>query len=158
MDPWPEPVERVARALRDASIDARVEELAHATPTAEDTAKALGCGKGQIVASLLFVCDGRPILTLVPGDRQVDPARVASAVGSRRARVGRPEEVRAATGCDPAVVAPFPAPGVFRVVLARELLVHEIVWVVAGTARHMAGLSPLDLVRLTRARADDLCA
>ena len=62
----------------------------------------------------------------------------------------------AATGFEPGGVAPFPAPGVSQTLLARELLVHELVWIGAGSERHMAGLSPLDLVRLTRAKSVDL--
>jgi prolyl-tRNA editing enzyme YbaK/EbsC (Cys-tRNA(Pro) deacylase) len=40
--------------------------------------------------------------------------------------------------------------------MAGELLVHDRVWIGAGTERHMAGISPLDLGRLTQARKADL--
>ena len=106
--------------------------------------------------SLVFVCDGRPTLVLVPGDRRADETKVAQAAGTRYARVARTDEVQAATGFEPGGVAPFPAPGVFRVLMAAELLAHERVWVGAGSERHMAGLSPFDLVRLTNARTADL--
>jgi prolyl-tRNA editing enzyme YbaK/EbsC (Cys-tRNA(Pro) deacylase) len=42
------------------------------------------------------------------------------------------------------------------VLMAGELLGHERVWVGAGSERHMAGLSPFDLARLTKARAAEL--
>jgi prolyl-tRNA editing enzyme YbaK/EbsC (Cys-tRNA(Pro) deacylase) len=71
-------------------------------------------------------------------------------------RVARRDEVVAATGFEPGGVAPFPAPAVSQVLLARELLAHDLVWIGAGTERHMAGLSPLDLARLTQARSADL--
>jgi prolyl-tRNA editing enzyme YbaK/EbsC (Cys-tRNA(Pro) deacylase) len=153
---WPEPVERVAAALRQAGIDARVEEFPQGTPTAVAAAEAVGCAPAQIVKSLLFVCDGKPTLALVPGDKRADPAKVATAAGARKARVGTRDEVVAATGFEPGGVAPFPAPAVSQVFLARELLVHELVWIGAGSERHMAGLSPLDLAALSRAQAADL--
>ena len=157
MERWPEPVERVARVLREAGVDARLEEFPQGTPTAAAAAKAVGCGPAQIVKSLLFVCDGRPTLALVPGDRRADDAKVAALAGARKARVGNRDEVVAATGFEPGGVAPFPAPGVSRVLLARELLAHELVWIGAGSERHMAGLAPLDLARLARAQSGDLC-
>jgi prolyl-tRNA editing enzyme YbaK/EbsC (Cys-tRNA(Pro) deacylase) len=40
--------------------------------------------------------------------------------------------------------------------MAGELLAHERVWIGAGSERHMAGLSPLDLARLTNAKTVDL--
>jgi Cys-tRNA(Pro)/Cys-tRNA(Cys) deacylase len=153
---WPEPVARVADFLRRAGVDARVEEFLEGTPTAGAAAKAVGSSRAQIVKSLVFVCDGRPTLALVPGDRRADERKVAVAAGARYARVARPEEVHAATGFEPGGVAPFPAPGVSQVLMASELLVHDRVWVGAGSEHHMAGLSPVDLERLTQARTADL--
>jgi prolyl-tRNA editing enzyme YbaK/EbsC (Cys-tRNA(Pro) deacylase) len=156
VDRWPEPVERVAGVLRRAGLDARLEEFPQGTPTAGAAAKAVGCTRAEIVKSLLFICDGRPTLALVPGDRRADETKVAAAAGARAARVARREEVAAATGFEPGAVAPFPAPAVTQVLVARELLVHERVWIGAGSERHMAGIAPLDLVRLTQAREADL--
>jgi prolyl-tRNA editing enzyme YbaK/EbsC (Cys-tRNA(Pro) deacylase) len=153
---WPEPVERVAAVLRRAGVAARLAEFPQGTPTADAAAKAAGCSPAEIVKSLVFVCDGRPTLALVPGDRRADETKVAAAAGARAARVARKDEVVAATGFEPGAVAPFPAPAVAQVLLARELLGHERVWIGAGSPRHMAGLSPLDLVRLTQARGADL--
>lgn len=157
VEPWPEPVERVAAFLRQERVDARLEEFPGGTPTAAAAAEAVGCAPAEIVKSLLFVCDGSPTLALVPGDRRADPRKIAVAVGARKARVAGRDEVLAVTGFEPGAVAPFPSPHVARTLVAHELLVHETVWVGAGSTRHMAGLAPLDLVRLTRARAADIC-
>jgi prolyl-tRNA editing enzyme YbaK/EbsC (Cys-tRNA(Pro) deacylase) len=40
--------------------------------------------------------------------------------------------------------------------MAEELLAHDRVWIGAGSERHMAGLSPIDLLRLAEARTADL--
>ncbi|MFL5917002.1 MAG: aminoacyl-tRNA deacylase [Gaiellaceae bacterium] len=156
MERWPEPVARVAEFLKRAGVDARVEEFPEGTPTAGAAAKAVGASRAQIVKSLVFVCDGRPILALVPGDRRADENKVAAAAGARNARVARPDEVLAATGFEPGGVAPFPASGISRVVMAGELLAHDRVWIGAGSERHMAGLSPVDLAQLTQARTAEL--
>jgi prolyl-tRNA editing enzyme YbaK/EbsC (Cys-tRNA(Pro) deacylase) len=39
-----------------------------------------------------------------------------------------------------------------------SLLAHQVVWIGAGTIEHMAAVPPLELQRLTRARAVDLSA
>ena len=156
MERWPEPVARVAEVLKRAGVDARVEEFPEGTPTASAAALAVGSSRAQIVKSLVFVCDGRPTLALVPGDRRADENKVAAAAGARYARVARPDEVLAATGFEPGGVAPFPAPGVAKVLMAGELLGHDRVWIGAGSDRHMVGLSPVDLQRLAQARTADL--
>jgi len=153
---WPESVERVAAVLRQARSEARLEEFPDGTPTARDAAKAVGCSEAQIVKSLLFVADGRPVLALVPGDRRADEAKVAAAAGAKKARVASRDEVHAVTGFEAGAVAPFPVPQVAAVLLARELLVHDLVWIGAGSPRHMAALPPPELVRLSRAEPADL--
>ena len=153
---WPEPVERVSLFLRDAGADARIEEFSDGTPTAADAAAAVGCELAQIVKSLVLVCDGRPVVALIPGDRRGDPVKVARAAGTESARVASPDEVQEATGFEPGAVAPFPLPRVETVLIERTLLTHRIVWAGAGSANHMVGLAPVELERLARARPMDV--
>jgi prolyl-tRNA editing enzyme YbaK/EbsC (Cys-tRNA(Pro) deacylase) len=155
MSSWPEPVERVAGFLRESGAEARLEEFPAGTPTAREAAEAVGCELGQIVKSLVFDCDGQPVVVLVPGDRRADRAKVAAAVGCSRARVAPPEQVERLTGFPPGAVAPFPLPGVERVLMERLLLLHLVVWVGAGSHTHMAGLAPNELRRLARAHPMD---
>lgn len=149
---WPEPVERVSRALLEAGAEARIEEFSPGTPTAEDAARAVGCDLRQIVKSLLFDCDGRPVLVLVPGDRRADPAKVAELTGARRARIAGAAQVEEATGYAPGAVAPFPLRRVEHVLIERSLLGESLLWIGAGSTRHMAGLPPTELVRVSRAQ------
>jgi prolyl-tRNA editing enzyme YbaK/EbsC (Cys-tRNA(Pro) deacylase) len=152
---WPEPVQRVADFLFAAGAEAALEEFRGATRTAEDAANAAGVDVAQIVKSVLFDCDGLPVLVLVPGDRRADEAKVAAAVGRPHARVATRAEVAEATGYEPGAVAPFPLPRVNHVLIERTLLLHDEVWVGAGSPNHMARLRPPDLVRLARARQTD---
>jgi Cys-tRNA(Pro) deacylase len=153
---WPEAVERVARVLRAAAVDARLEELPTGTPTAESAARALGSALGDIVKTLVFVCDQSYVLALVPGDRRADAQRVAAAAGATRARIATPEEVVEATGFEPGAVAPFPVLRVRRVLIDRRLLGRELVWIGGGSAQHMVGLAPEDLIRVSQAEIADL--
>ena len=153
---WPDEVERVAAFLREAGVEARVEEFAEGTPTAEDAARAVGCALAQIVKSLVFDCDGRAIVVLVPGDRRADRRKIAEAAGCRAAKIAGPDQVKEATGFAPGAVAPFPLPRVESVLVDRSLLRHRVVWIGAGSERHMAAVTPPDLVRLARAEPADV--
>ncbi len=153
---WPESVERVGRVLEAARTESRIEEFPGGTPTAEAAAEAIGCEPAQIVKSLVFDCDGRFVLALVPGDRRADAAQVAALADARGARIATADQVVAATGFEPGAVAPFPLPGIERVLADRTLLGHELVWVGAGSPFHMAALTPSELVRIARAQTVDL--
>lgn len=153
---WPDAVERVARVLRDARVEARLEEFRRGTPTAEDAAAAVGCDLSQIVKSLVFGCDGRWLVVMVPGDRRADKTKIGAAAGCERVKVAGPDDVERATGFAAGAVAPFPLPSIDTILIDRGLLAHDVVWIGAGSRRHMAALAPSDLVRLARARAVDV--
>jgi prolyl-tRNA editing enzyme YbaK/EbsC (Cys-tRNA(Pro) deacylase) len=152
---WPDEVERVATHLRESGAESRIEEFQDGTPTADDAARAVGCELGQIVKSLVFDCDGRAVVVLVPGDRRADRGKIAAAAGCGKAKIAGPERVVEATGFEPGAVAPFPLPRVHAVFIDRSLLRHRLVWIGAGSPRHMAALTPGELVRLAQARPMD---
>ena len=156
MDNWPEPVRRVAGVLHDSRVEARIEEFGEGTPTAEDAANAAGSPVEQIVETLVFSCDGRAIVVMVPAKSARTPRRSPPLAGGERVKSVRPDAVEGVTGFPPGGVAPFPLPGIETVLIDRALLAHEVVWVGAGSHRHMAALAPTDLVRLARARAADV--
>jgi prolyl-tRNA editing enzyme YbaK/EbsC (Cys-tRNA(Pro) deacylase) len=155
---WPHSVEAVSSFLRDAGAEARVEQFEQGTATAADAARAVGCEPGEIVKSLVCICDGRAVLALVPGDRRGDTAKIARAAGALEARVATPDEVREATGFEPGEVAPFPLPRIEQALIERTLLARAELWVGAGSTRHMAVLPTPELVRLTKATPADLVA
>jgi prolyl-tRNA editing enzyme YbaK/EbsC (Cys-tRNA(Pro) deacylase) len=154
--PWPDPVERVAAFLRGAGAESRLEELDSPTPTAQAAAEAVGCDLEQIVKSLVFVCDSRPVLALLPGTHRADPGKIGDAVGAAETRVATASEVVATTGFEPGGVAPFPSPAGVPVLVDRRVLSNAVVWVGAGSERHMAMVAPLELLRLTRGTTVDI--
>jgi prolyl-tRNA editing enzyme YbaK/EbsC (Cys-tRNA(Pro) deacylase) len=153
--PLPEAVARVARFLSESCAEARLQEFPSGTPTALEAAEAVGCELDQIVKSLVFVCDERPVLVMVPGSRRADPRKVARATGAAAAKIASPAVVREATGYPVGGVAPFALARVERVLVDRSLLGWKVVWTGAGSNRHMAGLAPAELVRLTKAESVD---
>jgi Cys-tRNA(Pro) deacylase len=152
---WPEPVERVAGFLREAGVEARLEEFRTGTPTARDAARAVGCTLEQIVKTLVVMCDGSAAVTLVPGDRRADLGKIAAAAGAAKARIASAADVEKITGFAPGAVAPFPLPNVGRVFIDRTLLAHDTVWIGAGSPAHLAAVRPTDLLRLARAEPID---
>jgi prolyl-tRNA editing enzyme YbaK/EbsC (Cys-tRNA(Pro) deacylase) len=156
MSDWPADVERVSAFLRESGAEARIEEFEEETATAAAAAEAVGCEIGEIVKSLVVLCDDRPVLALVPGDRRGDVSKIARAAGATRGRVAHAREVPALTGFAPGAVAPFPLERVERVLIDRVLLVRDELWVGAGSTRHMAVLPTRELVRLTKAAPADL--
>jgi len=123
---WPEPVERIAAFLRASEALGRIEELP----------KGVDSPPGPAVRATAFECDGKLLVVLAPEERDLDRARVA--------RFGRCSNLR------PATSPSFPFQGA-RVAVDRLLLASPTVWLEAGSPRHVLGLPPDQLQRLTQA-------
>ena len=102
------------------------------------------------------MCDGTPVVALVPGDRKADTGKIARLLEARRVTIARAEDVVEATGFRPGGVSPFPLERVPVVLVERTLLRHGVVWAGAGSERHLLAIAPVELVRLTRGRVEDV--
>ena len=133
-----------------------VRRFPEGTKTAPDAARAIGCEVGQIVKSLIFVADGRPVLALTSGANRVDTSRLAALVGADGAKRASPEEARAATGFAVGGTPPFGFPEQIAAFLDRDLLEHREVWAAAGTPDAVFRTTPEELLRATGAQVAEL--
>ncbi len=139
-------IDRVERAAADRGLAIEVRRFPEGTKTAPDAARAVGCEVGQIVKSLVFVADGRPILALTSGANRADVHKLASALGAASVRRADADEAREATGFVIGGTPPFGHPRKLEVVVDRDLLGYGEVWAAAGTPDAVFRISPRDLV------------
>lgn len=150
--------ERFLAEARGAGVDPEVRTFPDGTRTAQDAAAAVGCELDQIVKSLVFVVDERPVLALTAGGNRVDTARLAAAVGGTDARKADADEVRAATGYAIGGTPPFGHPEPLPTVVDPRLLDFDQVWAAAGTPMDVFPLRPERLVELAGATVEDVTA
>ena len=148
--------QRVGEAARAAGLAIEVREFPEGTRTAEDAARAIGVSVGQIVKSLVFMADGRPVLCLVSGLNRVDGARLAVITGAAQVRRAAADEVERATGFAIGGVPPLGHAQQLPVYCDRDLLSFDTVWAAAGTPRAVFSAPPQPLVRACGATVADL--
>jgi prolyl-tRNA editing enzyme YbaK/EbsC (Cys-tRNA(Pro) deacylase) len=139
--------DRFADAARALGHDIEVRRFPEGTKTADDAARAIGCELGQIVKSLVFVADDRPILVLTSGVNRADTAKLTALTGAARVRRADAVEVRAATGFPIGGTPPFGHPSPVRTFVDRDLMAFDEVWAGAGTPDAVFGIAPDELVR-----------
>lgn len=140
-------VDRFVESARALGLTPNVRRFPQGTKTAADAAAAIGCEVGQIVKSLVFVADGRPVIALTSGSNRVDPERLAAALGAREVRRASPDEAREATGFAVGGTPPLGYPERLRTLLDEELLAYDRVWAAAGTPDSVFPIAPADLRR-----------
>ena len=137
-------------------IDLEIRRFPEGTRTAEDAARAIGCEVGQIVKSLVFMADERPVVVLVSGADRVDTERLASATGASTTRRATGDEARTATGYAIGGVPPFGHATSLATFVDGDLLAFDVVWAAAGTPHLNFSITPDELVRLSGGTVADL--
>ncbi len=144
-------IDRFLAAAELLGHPVEVRRFPQGTKTAADAALAIGCEVGQIVKSLVFMADGRPVLALTSGANRVDAQLLAGLVGAREARRATPEEARAATGYAVGGTPPFGHPEPLPAFLDPSLMDHGEVWAAAGTPDSVFRTTPEELRRTSGA-------
>ena len=140
-------VARVAAAAARHGLELDHRSYPDGTRTATDAAAAIGCEVAQIVKSLVFLLDGRPVMALVAGNNRLDEGRLAAALGGGAVARADADAVREATGYAIGGVPPFGHTTCLPTAVDEDLLDLPVVWAAAGTPRDVFPLDPADLVR-----------
>ena len=120
--------------------------------TALQAAAAVGAPVEAVVKSLLFMADGRPVLTLVGGDATVDTEALARELHADVVRLARPREVRELTGYEPGAVPPVALVTVLPVVADPQVFAPDVVYCGGGTTTTLLGIRGADLEALLAPR------
>ncbi|MDP2299894.1 MAG: YbaK/EbsC family protein [Actinomycetota bacterium] len=143
---------RVRAVISALGLEDDVVYFEQSTRTAQMAADAMGCELGQIVKSLVFVVDDRPILALVAGDRRGDAPAIAREAGGAEVRLADADTVRAATGYAIGGVSPFDLPDDLPVLVDDSLTRYAVVYPAAGTPASMVRMTFERLLEITGGR------
>jgi prolyl-tRNA editing enzyme YbaK/EbsC (Cys-tRNA(Pro) deacylase) len=148
-------IERFTESALLLGIEPRIQRFPEGTRTASAAAQAIGCDVAQIVKTLVFMADGRPVIAFTSGANRVDPSKLAAVAGASEARRASPEEARAATGFAVGGTPPFGHPVSLLAYVDPALLAFQEVWAAAGTPDSVFPLPPSELRRATGAEPAD---
>jgi prolyl-tRNA editing enzyme YbaK/EbsC (Cys-tRNA(Pro) deacylase) len=140
---------RVAQALAEAGVEPAIRILGADAKTAAAAAEQLGCEVAAIANSLVFDCDGVPLLVMASGAQRVDNDLLARALGADAIGKASPRMVRDATGQVIGGVAPVGHPSRLRTVVDESLARHAVIWTAAGTADSVMPLTYGQLLAIT---------
>jgi prolyl-tRNA editing enzyme YbaK/EbsC (Cys-tRNA(Pro) deacylase) len=146
--------ERFLAGAEAAGMAPEILRFPEGTRTAEHAAAAVGCELGQIVKSLVFLCDGQPVLALTSGANRVDTGRLGELFGGIITRADA-DGVREATGYAIGGTPPFGHDRSLRAVADPALLAYDAVWAAAGTPDTVFELTPGELVEASGAQVAD---
>jgi prolyl-tRNA editing enzyme YbaK/EbsC (Cys-tRNA(Pro) deacylase) len=134
---------KVKDAARELGLKVELRTLDSSTRTTVEAAAAVGCQTGQIAKSLVFICDGEPVVVVASGSHRVDTTKVANALDCAEVRQASPDEVRAATGFNVGGVPPIAHD--LPVVFDEDLLEFESIYAAGGDGNTLFEVPPRNL-------------
>ena len=150
---------RVEMALAEAGIKATVLEMGGETRTAEAAAREAKCEIDQIAKSIIFLgkSSREIILFITAGGNTVDGEKAASVAGETLERADA-NAVREKTGFAIGGVSPVGHLTPPRAFFDPRLFDFGLVYAAAGTPRHIFGIEPGALLRISDARTAEFTA
>jgi prolyl-tRNA editing enzyme YbaK/EbsC (Cys-tRNA(Pro) deacylase) len=148
-------VQKVQAAIAGHGLKREVIELSVHARTSQQAADALGVTVGQIVKSLVFTADGRPLLVAASGVNRVDERRLGALAGGRVRRAD-PDTVKRATGYTIGGVPPIGLESELTIYIDRDLLGYDLVFAAAGRPECVFPIAPGELVRATGGQVVDI--
>jgi prolyl-tRNA editing enzyme YbaK/EbsC (Cys-tRNA(Pro) deacylase) len=128
------------------------------TPTVESAAQAVGAKSEQIIKSILFVIDNRPILAIACGKSNIDRRAIANlfGVGKKRVKLAMPETVLEITGYEVGAMPPFGHHQPLTTLIDRRVLELTEAYAGGGAENALVRLNPQEILRVAGAEILDL--
>lgn len=152
----PTSTRRVVDELRARGLEIEILISTETTRSAAEAAAALSASVGQIVKSLVFLVDDKPILALMSGANRLAESKLADAVGGVKVKRATAEQVRAHTTFVIGGVPPISLNPEVRVLCDTDLTLYPVLYAAAGTPNHNFAIAPDRLVEIARAELADL--
>lgn len=148
----------LADYIEQHEIEAEILHLRAETPTVAAAADAAGVRPEQIVKSVLFIADGRPVLVITNGLTRIQRKRLADALdmSRRRVKMADGEQVQSITGYEIGAVPPFGHPLKLDTLLDRGVLQQEEVLGGGGETNALMRVTVGELQRVTDGRVVDI--
>ena len=117
-----------------------------------EAAEALGLAPEQVFKTLLVEVDGKLAVGVVPVGKQLDLKAIAAATGGKKAVMADPAAAERTTGYVVGGISPIGQKRALPTVIDSTATAHPTVYVSGGRRGFDIGLSPADLITVTKAR------
>jgi len=123
-----------------------------------ESARQLGVDEHSVVKTLVMQDqDGKPLIALMHGDREVSLKNLARQIGAKRIEPCKPDVAQRHSGYQVGGTSPFGTRKTLPIFVERSVLSLPLIYINGGRRGYLVGITPQALVDLLQARAVD-CA
>ena len=150
----------VTRLLDNRKISYKVFELPTRKLGAEETARVLDFPPEIVFKSIVITRrgPGKPILAVVPGNKEVDLKALARAIGEKKVSPATQSEAETLTGLQAGGISPLALVNRgFEILIDQSARDHEFIHISGGELGLNVRLAAEDLIQLIRAKKASIC-
>ena len=151
-----EPVQRVAKIIKEFDQNLSVSVLETSARTALEAASSLGCEVGAIVKSLLFKTDNKFTLFLVAGDKKASLNKIKKSLNIKDASMASADEVKNTTGFTIGGVSPIGHLNKINVYIDNSLKRFDNLYAAAGHPNCVFKIDFEKLQKITNGLINDI--
>lgn len=142
--------EKVLDFLKAKGYADRLTEHKETIDTVEHAAQQIGCSEAEIVKTLSFIVDEKPVIVVMAGDGRVNYSKFKAQFHVKPSMIAR-DQVEAITGFAPGGVCPFNVPKEIPVWLDVSMKRFEYVHPAGGNSFTSVKLTPSELEEVSGA-------
>jgi Cys-tRNA(Pro)/Cys-tRNA(Cys) deacylase len=149
----------ITRYLDQKKIDYSAHEFAAEKFSAIEVAEILNVPQSQVFKTIVIMRSGsgKPILSVVPGNLQVDLKALAKILNEKKLRSASQREAEALTGLQVGGISPLALINKgFQVVVDSSAWDYEKIFISGGQRGFNISLAPDDLFQLTNAKKEKI--
>ena len=139
-------------------IHGEILQLSVPTPTVETAAQAVSALPDQIIKSILFIVDEKPVLAVACGKSSIRSRAIADLFGvcKKRVRLATPEMVLEISGYEVGAMPPFGHRQPLTTLIDPKVLDLSEAYAGGGAENALLRLNPQDILRVTGAQVLDM--
>ena len=124
-----------------------------------ESSRQLGVEEHSVVKTLVMQDqDGRPLIILMHGDREVSLKNLAREIGAKRVEPCKPEVAQRHSGYLVGGTSPFATRKPLAIFVERTVLSLPLIYINGGRRGYLVGMDPKELIDLLQAQPVDCAA
>ena len=154
-------VTRATRSLEQAGVTFTVHTYDYdgdADRIGMQAAAALGEQPERVLKTLLALVDNKPVVVIVPSDREVAMKKLAAAFGGKSAQMMPPADAERISGYKVGGISPFGQSRKLPTAIEQAALAHELVYLNGGQRGLQVRMNPKETLRILNAVSASLVA
>jgi len=146
-------VDKVKEFISKYKVNAKILKFKETVESVKSASKASGVSEDKILKTLIIIADGKPYVTILPGDKRLNFKQVATILNAKKVRLAKPNEVINITGVKPGEVSPLTEEIKNLSIIVDESVINkDEVLVGGGSLHHLVKVNVKELIRILKPR------